>query len=158
MKSPMTKIALTFLLAAPHGLFAMDTSAMLDAASGMGGKTATQESSQKSSLLDTLVETLGVTSTQAAGGTAALLNEAKANMSGEDFTKLLANVPDLSSLMGGAGGLGSMLGGKTLSLADQFSALGLDGGMIEKFTSQLLEYVQSEGGAEMMNLLKGALL
>lgn len=157
MKYKISFLLAGVLMAVPGSAAAQDMSAMMEKASAMTGSTGTKQG-KESGLLDTLAQTLGVTSSQAAGGTAALLNQAKANMSGDDFSSLLSAVPDLSSIMEGAGGFESMLGKSDLSLADQFSALGLDSGMIGKFTTQLLEYVQSEGGTEMMNLLKGALL
>jgi hypothetical protein len=154
MKKRLSAAVAVMALVSPFSLGAFDMAGAVDAAS----KSAAPAAQQSGTLIDSLTKSLGVTPSQAAGGTAALLNKAKEGMGEEQFSKLLSGVPDLSSLMENTGGLGSMLGGANVSsLADQFAALGLDSEMIGKFTSQLLEYVQSEGGTEMMNLLKGAL-
>ncbi len=50
-----------------------------------------------------------------------------------------------------------MLGNAGGSLTDKFSALGMDGSMVCKFIPVLLGYVNSVGGSDVMNLLKGAL-
>lgn len=154
MKKRLSAAVAVMALVSPFSLGAFDMAGAVDAAS----KSAAPAAKQSGTLIDSLTKSLGVTPSQAAGGMAALLNKAKEGMGEAQFSKLLLGVPDLSSLMENAGGLGSMLGGADMaSLADRFTALGLDSDMIGKFTSQLLEYVQSEGGTEMMNLLKGAL-
>lgn len=155
MKKRLLTAAVVTALAFPLTLGAFDMAGAMDAAT----KGASPTKEQSSALIESLTKSLGVTSAQAAGGTAALLNQAKSNLGEEDFSKLLSGVPDLSSMMDNAGGVGAMLGGgKGLDLAKQFSALGMQSDMIGKFTSQLLKYVESVGGPEMMNLLKGALL
>lgn len=154
MKKRLTAAVAVMTLVSPFTLGAFDMAGAVDAAA----KSAAPAAQQSGTLIESLTKSLGVTPSQAAGGTAALLNKAKEGLGEEQFSKLLSSVPELSSLMENAGGLGSMLSGANVSsLADQFAALGLDSEMIGKFTSQLLEYVQSEGGTEMMNLLKSAL-
>jgi hypothetical protein len=154
MKKRLTAAVAVMTLVSPFTLDAFDMAGAVDVAA----KSAVPAAQQSGTLIESLTKSLGVTPSQAAGGTAALLNKAKEGLGEEQFSKLLSGVPDLSSLMENAGGLGSMLGGANVSsLADQFAALGLDSEMIGKFKSQLLEYVQSEGGTEMMNLLKSAL-
>lgn len=155
MNTAIFALMLGALSFAPAQLTALDMGTMIDKAGATAEPSQTQ---QTSGLVDELTKSLGVNSSQAAGGTAALLNEAKSNMSSEDFSGLLSAVPDLSSIMESAGGFESILGKSDLSLADQFSSLGMDSDMIGKFTSKLLEYVQSAGGTKAMNLLKGALL
>jgi len=157
MKIALTKIVLAAVLTVPAGLNAFDMDAAMNKASEMTGQSSSSESSKSGSLVGTLMDTLGVTQSQAVGGTAALLNQAKGNMSGDDYSSLLSAVPQLSSLMKSSGGVGSLLGGGA-SLAEQFASLGMESGMIGKFTPILLEFVQSEGGSEVMNLLKSALL
>jgi hypothetical protein len=122
-------------------------------------------------LVSMLVDNLGVTKEQAKGGAGALFQNAKENLSGDDFQKVsdavpgmdnyLAAAPEkssaggvlgkLSSMGGGAGKLGSLA-----SLTDSFQQLGLDSSMVTKFVPVVLEFVQSEGGASVVNLLKGA--
>ncbi|MDX1295726.1 MAG: DUF2780 domain-containing protein [Sulfurimonadaceae bacterium] len=135
-----------------------------DFSSALKSATPTQEEStqqqSESSLLGSLTSQLGITETQAAGGTSAILNDASKNMSSSDQSKLTNAVPALSSFMGGSsdtssGLLGSVMSNQTVS--DQFSALGLDPAMVQQFIPIILDYVQTEGGSEMMNLLKSAL-
>ena len=150
MKSSFFASALVLALTLPAGLSAFDMGSAMDAASSMTTPTD-NKTSEASSLIDTLTQTLGVTSAQATGGTAALLNEAKGNMDASSFSSLLSSVPGLSSLTGS----GTSLSGA--SLVQQFSALGMDSGMIDKFTTIVLDYVKNEGGTQAMSLLKSAL-
>jgi len=122
-------------------------------------------------LTDMLVKSLGVTQKQASGGAGSILNYAKGNMDTNDFGKVAAAIPGIDSLLGAApkatqsgGGLGAMasaLGGNSLggiaSLASQFGALGLSGGMVQKFIPIILDYVKNSGGEGVMQLLQSAL-
>jgi hypothetical protein len=155
MKQKMCAAIAVLAFSLPFNLSAIDLNGAVDAAA----KGVSPAKEHSSALIEGLTKSLGVTPQQAAGGTAALLNKAKSNLGEEDFSKLISGVPDLSSLLDGSGGLGSLLGNDgALSLAKQFSSLGMQSDMIGKFTSQLLKYVESAGGPEMMKLLKGALL
>ena len=60
----------------------------------------------------------------------------------------------LLSLLGGAAGSAGSLAG----LADTFSNLGMDSNMVGKFVDTILQFTNSEAGAEIANLLKSALL
>lgn len=156
MKTILLKSLFALLLVTPMGLNAFDMGSAMDAASTLSGKSETSDTASSSALISTLTDKLGITETQAAGGTAALLNEAKGNMSSSDYSSLLSSVPGLSSIMSGSGGsMLSSLGGGTLT--DQFSALGMGGDMIGKFVPVLLDYVGSTGGSDTMSMLKGAL-
>ncbi|MCF6339231.1 MAG: DUF2780 domain-containing protein [Sulfurimonas sp.] len=116
--------------------------------------------STSSGLIGALTSGLGVTSTQASGGAAALLGSAASKMSADNLSSLTSAVPALSSMMGGGSSSGLLgLAGtavSALSVGDQFSSLGLDAGMITKFMPIILNYVQGEGGSDAMNLLKTA--
>lgn len=147
---PFILFVLAGLLGTPLCLNASMLEGAMDQAASLSEKSTQKESG----LVGTLMDSLGVTKTQAVGGTAALLNKAKSNMSGDDFSSLLSSVPGLSSISSSAA---SLLGSSS-SLTDQFSALGMDSGMIGKFTSTLLGYVQGEGGTKVMSMLKSALL
>ena len=149
MKTACFKTAIILAAAAPVGLFAFDLGAAVDSASAVTGHSSAK-TAETPSLVDTLTQTLGVTPAQATGGTAALLNEAKGNMDAASFSSLLSSVPGLSSFTGGTSLPGA-------SVAQQFSALGMDSGMVGKFIPVLLDYVKSEGGTEAMSLLKNAL-
>lgn len=149
MKTAWFKTAMTLMLATPVALCAFDLGNAMDSASALTGQS-TSKTAESSSLVDTLTQTLGISSAQATGGTAALLNEAKGNMDASSFSSLLSSVPALSSFTGGTSLTGT-------SLTQQFSALGMDGGMVDKFIPILLDYVKSEGGTQAMGLLKSAL-
>lgn len=128
-------------------------------------------SADTSKLIGSLVDQLGVSQEQASGGAGAVFREAKNNMSADDYTQLLKDVPGIDSLIAGApevGGLAgtasSLLGGSSgsmkgmASLADSFGKLGLAPDMVNKFVPIILDYVQSEGGQQAMALLKSALM
>ena len=129
-------------------------------------------------LVSLLTGQLGVTQAQAAGGAGSLLNYAKGKLSATDFTKVTNALPDvtkliasapkassgssgmmgqMSSMFGGGPGGTSSLGGLA-TVASQFKSLGLSSGMIDKFIPVILQYAQSQGGQQVMQLLKGALL
>ena len=136
-------------------------------------------SADMSQLISMLMSNLNVSSDQATGGAGAVFGAAKNNMSPQDFSKVSDALPGLNDLIaaaskiGGSGksGISSMLGGlsgstgsaaKSLgglsSLADTFSQLGLDSDMVGKYVDMILQFSESEGGQEVMNLLKNALL
>lgn len=103
-------------------------------------------------LIKNLTTTLGVTPTQAVGGTAALINNAKNNMSPSDFTTLTKQVPQTGTLLNAAPagllGLGS--------LSSQFSFLGMDASMISKFSPLVLQYLQDGATPGMDKILAAA--
>ena len=127
-------------------------------------------SADTSKLIGSLVDKLGVSKEQAAGGSGAVFKEAKNNMSPGDYSQLLNAVPGIDSLVGAApetGGLAgkasSLLGGSSgtasgmAGLADSFSKLGLSPDMVNEFVPVILDFVNSEGGKQAMTLLKNAL-
>jgi hypothetical protein len=149
MKRTLTRLGSALLLAATvPALQAFDLGSVANAAA-----KATGSQQQESGLVQQLTSQLGVTPTQASGGVAALLGQAKGKMKPNDFSKLTSSVPELGSLMNTAG-LPSAQG---LSLNKQFSALGLDSGMIAQFTPIVLQYVKPLAGPEVTNLLAMAL-
>lgn len=104
-------------------------------------------------LIKNLTSTLGITPTQAVGGTAAIINNAKNNMKPADFTALTKQVPQAGTLLGAApAGLLGMG-----SLGSQFSFLGMDASMISKFTPLVLEYLQSGATPAMDKILAAAM-
>lgn len=128
----------------------------------------------ETSLVTILMEALGVTNAQAAGGAGALFNLAETKLSAEDFGKVAAAVPEMDQLKRAApasAGLGDMLGGVSsafgggggtagglASLAGSFSKLGLDPAMVDQFVPVILDYVETNGGAAVKSLLQSALL
>jgi hypothetical protein len=129
-------------------------------------------------LVDMLTQQLGVTQAQAEGGLGALLSTAQDNMSSSDFDQLGDVIPNMSGLLGAApqlppeeevkeekSSLMSMAGGLLGESGDQlqyldgaFKSLGLDSKTIAQYSKLLLDYVESEGGQEMMKTLQAALL
>jgi hypothetical protein len=123
-------------------------------------------------LVQQLVAGTGVSASQAEGGAGLLFGLVKEQLSAGDFAQVAEAVPGVEGLIDAApesgGGLGGMLGGvasalggqelgNLASLAAGFSKLDLDAGMIGKFVPILLDYLQSQGGGDMVSLVKGVL-
>lgn len=126
-----------------------------------------------SELVNLLVSELGVQQNQAAGGAGLLLKLAQSKLGG-NFSKIAAVIPDAQKLisstpkdpvggglMGLAGSLAGSLGGAKMgnlaALAGGFGQLKLSPEMIGKFVPVLLGFAKSKGGADVMQLLAGAL-
>lgn len=103
-------------------------------------------------LIKNLTTTLGVTPTQAIGGTAAIINDAKSNMKPTDFTELTKQVPQAGTLLNAAPA--GMLG--LGSVGSQFSFLGMDASMVEKFSPLVLQYLQNGATPGMDKILAAA--
>lgn len=103
-------------------------------------------------LIKNLTTTLGVTPTQAIGGTAAVINDAKSNMKPADFTTLTKQVPQAGTLLNAAPA--GMLG--LGSVGSQFSFLGMDASMIDKFSPLVLQYLQDGATPGMDKILSAA--
>ena len=101
-------------------------------------------------LVKNLTTNLGVTPTQAVGGSAALLNDAKKDMKPADFQTLTNKMPQVGTMLAAAPAT-------TGSLPSQFSALGMKPEMIGKFTPYLLDYIKSGTTPGMANLVQAAL-
>lgn len=103
-------------------------------------------------LIKNLTTTLGVTPTQAIGGTAAVINNAKNNMSASDFSTLTKQVPQTSTLLNAAPAGMLNMG----SLGSQFSFLGMDASMVGKFSPLVLQYLQDGATPGMDKVLAAA--
>ncbi len=138
--------------------------------SGITGNGTTNASqTQALSLLGQLDE-LGVTPKQTLGGSGALLQLAKQQLSSTDYAQLAKSVPGIDKLtgdngldqLGQLGALTGLLGqsdtkvnaetaaavDNVRSMADvnqAFSALGMDAGMVGQFAPMLLQYLGSQG-------------
>jgi hypothetical protein len=120
-----------------------------------------------------LTENLGVSFSQAKGGTGLLLDLAKKQLGGDDFSKissaipnadsLMKNIPKASGLGGMLGGLGGMLGGKAGGLgnmaasASGITKLDMDGDMIKKFVPVIMSYLKEQGGGDLDGILSKVL-
>jgi hypothetical protein len=136
--------------------------------------TGTPAPAEAADLIHLLTSQLGVTQSQAEGGSGAIFQAAKQNLSAEDFSTVAKAVPGIDKMMDAApkakkasdalGGVSSLLGngsgklGTMANLASSFQQLGLSGDMVGRFTPIILNYVKQNGGKYAMELLKGALL
>lgn len=139
----ITGLALTTLLT--HNASAFDFGSLMQVAAPMADAGLTSNP-----LVKNLTTNLGVTPTQAIGGSAALLNDAKKDMKPADFQSLTSKMPQVGTLLAAAPAA-------TGTLPSQFSALGMKPEMIGKFTPFLLDYVKSGTTPGMMNLVQAAL-
>ena len=126
---------------------------------------------QTSDLIGMLTSQLGVSEKQAAGGSGSLLSFAKDQMSSTDFDVVSGALPDIDGLIGAAPDGGSsvlasgssLLGGSSSGLGDiagvasTFSDLGMSTDMVNQFVPVVLEYAQTAGSEQAMQLLQGAL-
>jgi len=126
-------------------------------------------------LINQLVSNLGVSEEQAKGGAGVLFKLAKDKLSGDDFAAIADKVSGLDDmvsaapddagggLMGAVGGLMSKMGGGSndigalAGLAGGFDKLGMDSGMVGKFVPVVLDFVRSQGGDSIGDMLKGVL-
>jgi len=128
----------------------------------------------KTGLTDTLMKQLGVTSEQAQGGSGALFEAAKNNMSDSDFGQLSQAVPGMDGMLAAApksesdSATGSLLSGiasasgnskltDATSLVNAFQQLDLSGDMVGKFTPVIVDYVKKNGSEHLGTLLQSAL-
>lgn len=124
------------------------------------------------SLIKKLVKDLGVNKKQAEGGLIALLRAGQQNLSRKDFEafvadvpgadKLLRNAPPPSALSSLAGGLGSLLGGRSspgrwAGLAASFTELGVDLDTARKFGPIVIDHVREHGGEDLVEKIRAAL-
>ena len=123
-------------------------------------------------LIKRLTKELGVNKNQAKGGLIALLRAGQQNMSRADFDEFVRDVPGAEKLLREApppsvvsslaGGLGSLLGGKSgrgrwAGLAASFTELGVDLDTAKKFGPIVIDYVKHHGGEDLVDKLKVAL-
>ncbi|GEA10601.1 DUF2780 domain-containing protein [Alteromonas sp. KUL49] len=124
-------------------------------------------------LLSALTDNLNVSSEQAKGGLASLLNYAKNNVNPDTFAQLEQQIPGVSSVMGnlpdisdmqqeGLGGLLDMAAQYSESLQavndlkKQFEAIGLEPQMIVSYVEQAQAYLDTEEGQQAKQVLMEA--
>jgi hypothetical protein len=123
-------------------------------------------------LIRKLTKDLGVSRDQARGGLVALLRTGQQNMSRPDFEQFVADIPGAdkllrtapaqSTLSSLAGGLGSLLGGRSgagrwAGLAASFTELGIDLDTAKRFGPIVIEYVREHGGENLVGKIREAL-
>jgi len=148
MKRSSLIFALSLLVSVPA--FAFDFGGMLQQAAPVTDAVVANTSVGSNPLVKNLTSSLGVTPTQAIGGSAALFGEAKKDMKPADFKSLTSSMPAIGSLMAAAPA-------STGTLTSQFSKLGLKPEMVDKFTPFVLDYVKSGTTPAMAQLVQAAL-
>jgi hypothetical protein len=123
-------------------------------------------------LVGALAKQIGATPEQAAGAAGALFSVAKSRLSAADFSQVGNAVPGMNALLGaapapgatgvptGIGGVVSQLGGGAGGLAaaaGAFAKLGLKPELVAQAVPVLTSFVTNSGGANVGNLLAGAL-
>lgn len=152
-KRVLTTGILTLSLVA--SLEAFDMGSMLkSAAPVVAGSVAQTPSVQNNSLVNSLSSSLGVTPTQAIGGTAVLLNSAKGKMEPSQYTELMNKTPGLGDILS-SGAASSLLG--NTSVGDQFKILGMDPALVKQFSPIILEYAKGYVSPSVASALLGAL-
>lgn len=135
---------------------------------------------QTSDLINMLTSQLGVSESQASGGAGTLFKYAQDQLSPSDFSTVSDGLPGVDSLIGQApepkssssmlgstsnllGGSSSSVGGSSSELGDvagvasAFSDLGMSPDMVNEFVPVILDYAQSAGSEQVMQILQGAL-
>lgn len=123
-------------------------------------------------LIRKLTRDLGVSRDQARGGLVALLRAGQQNMERRDFEQFVADIPGADKLLRAApaqstlsslaGGLGSLLGGRSSAgrwagLAASFTELGVDLDTAKKFGPIVIDYVKEHGGENLVDKIRAAL-
>ena len=109
-------------------------------------------------LTSTLVNRLGVTETQAAGGVGSMLAFAQQHLAAGDFDLIAKAIPGSEQYLSIAK---QLLGGVPVSdkagLQSAFSKLGMSPSMLSQFAPIVTDYVGKAGGQQAGNLLAGVL-
>lgn len=149
MKRSLITIVLSLSLITTN-VFAFDFGGMLQQAAPITDAVVANTSIGSNPLVKNLTSSLGVTPTQAIGGSAALLGEAKKDMKPADFNSLTSSMPAIGSLMSAAPA-------STGTLTSQFAKYGLTPDMITKFTPFLTDYISKGTTPGMAQLVQAAL-
>jgi len=145
-----------YLLAPTAGAFSLN-----DTLSGgaQALSSATEVNGEAQQLVGTLQDQLGITETQAVGGTGALLQLAKNELGSGTMGALTSNASGLSGLLGGNSGPGESLFSSISSMSgvqSAFSALGMDNAMIQQFVPIIMGFLGEQGvGSSLLGQLQG---
>ena len=137
-------------------------SALLLFVAGLVSACAQMESAMgvanSTGLTSTLVNRLGVTEAQAAGGVGSILAFAQQRLAAGDFDLIAKAIPGSDKYLSMAK---QLLGGVPINdkagLQGAFSKLGMSPDMLSKFSPIVTDYVSKAGGAQAGNLLAGLL-
>ena len=131
-------------------------------AAGLLGACAQMDSvmgvASSTGLTSTLVNRLGVSETQAAGGVGSILAFAQQHLAAGDFDLIAKAIPGSDKYLSMAKQLlgGTSIGDKA-GLQGAFSKLGMSPDMVSQFTPIVTDYVGKAGGQQAGNLLAGVL-
>ncbi|MBK1885105.1 DUF2780 domain-containing protein [Marinobacter sp. DY40_1A1] len=143
-----------YLLAPTAGAFSLNDTI----ASGTQALSATNEASAEAQqLLGLLEDQLGVTETQAVGGTSALLQLAKNDLGADAMSAITNKAPGLTSLLGAGGMSQGLLSGISSmdGVQSAFSALGMDSAMIQQFVPIVMGFLGDQGvGSSLLGQLQ----
>lgn len=116
-------------------------------------------SGNSSSLLAALTSSLGITQNQAEGGVGSMLKLAQEKLAAGDFDKIAAAIPGAQKYLDKARSLGAFAGsiGDMAGLTSAFGKLGISPATAAKFVPTVTDFVSKTGGADVGNLLMGAL-
>jgi hypothetical protein len=152
----MQKVFIALIFLCLH-VFGFDLNS---AANALLSSDNTEKTQTNFSLIKTLTSNLGVSNSQALGGTSAILSKAASNMSSAEVTSLTSAIPSLSSLLSTSESKSSSVLGSLVSsssLSSKFQALGMDSSMVGKFTAVILEFINSNAGKAVMQSVQNAL-
>lgn len=120
--------------------------------------SAAQVKGDAQQLVGQLQNQLGVTQTQAVGGSGALLQLAESQLGADSMATLSDQVSGLSGLLGGGSSLSKSLLSNISSMSgvqSAFSALGMDPAIIEQFLPIVLSFLGDQGvGASLLGQLQ----
>lgn len=152
----MKKIAVMGFLALSLAVqvSALDLGSALNTAAAVQGATKTP--TIQSNELVTSLASLGVTPTQAAGGSAVLLNNARQKMELADYNKLLKDAPALDQVLDNSYAT-SAIASKTATTQEQFKVLGMDASMIAPFKGAILNYAKTKTSPALVDALSAAM-
>lgn len=133
---------------------ALDLGSALNTAAAVQGATKTP--TIQSNELVTSLTSLGVTPTQAAGGSAVLLSNARQKMELADYNKLLKDAPALDQVLDKSYAT-STIASKTATTQEQFKVLGMDASMIAPFKGAILNYAKTKTSPALVDTLAAAM-
>ncbi len=154
MKKITMSVFLAMGLLSTHAVAFDMGSVLKSAAPIVAGSVAQTPTVQNNSLVSSLSSSLGVTPTQAIGGTAVLLNSAKSKMEPSQYAELTKQTPGLGDILS-SGAATSILGGSNVN--SQFEALGMNSSMVSQFAPVILNYAKGYVSPEIAAALSAAL-
>lgn len=120
--------------------------------------STTEVSGEAKQLVGKLQNQLGVSETQAVGGTGALLQLARNQLGTDTMNNMISEAPGLSNLLGGGSSLSESLLSNISSIDEvqsAFSALGMDSAMIQQFVPIMLGFLGEQGvGSSLLGQLQ----